>query len=41
MLAQLPAKNHFLSDIIAGAAIGLASGLVAGALIPPQDRTEA
>lgn len=38
MLAQLPAKNHFLSDIVAGAAIGLLAGLLAGALIPPFDR---
>ena len=38
MLAQLPAKNHFLSDIAAGAAIGLLSGLLAELLIPRTER---
>lgn len=38
MAAQLPARNHFLSDVVAGAAAGLASALIAGALIPPFER---
>ena len=37
MLAQLPSKNHFLTDIAAGAAIGLLAGGIARLLIPPQD----
>ena len=37
MLAQLPSKNHFLSDVAAGAAIGLLAGGIARWLIPPQD----
>lgn len=37
MLAQLPAKNHFLSDVAAGAAIGLASAWIAQKLIPAFD----
>ena len=37
MLAQLPSKNHFLSDVVAGAAIGLMAGGIARWLIPPQD----
>ena len=36
MLAQLPSKNHFLSDVAAGAAIGLLAGGIARWLIPPQ-----
>lgn len=35
MLAQLPSKNHFLSDVLVGAAIGLLSALAAQKLIPP------
>lgn len=35
MLAQLPSKNHFLSDVLAGAAIGLITGLAARKLVPP------
>ena len=38
MLAQLPSKNHFLSDVAAGAAIGLLAGGIARWLIPPQDQ---
>ena len=37
MLAQLPSKNHFLSDVLAGAAIGLLAAVIARALIPPFD----
>ncbi len=37
MLAQLPSKNHFLSDVAAGAAIGLASAAIARLLIPRID----
>ena len=37
MLAQLPSKNHFLSDVAAGAVIGLMAGGIARWLIPPQD----
>ncbi|RST31703.1 phosphatase PAP2 family protein [Sphingomonas ginkgonis] len=32
--AQLPSKNHFLSDVVAGAAIGAASAALACSLIP-------
>ena len=35
LLAQLPTKNHFLSDVVAGAAIGVLAGVIANALIPP------
>ena len=38
MSAQLPSKNHFLSDIVAGATIGLLSAAIASALIPRLDR---
>lgn len=31
--AQLPSKNHFLSDVIAGAAIGIASEIAVSALM--------
>ena len=34
MLAQLPSKNHFLSDVVAGAAIGVLAAFIADALIP-------
>lgn len=37
MLAQLPSKNHFVTDLVAGAAIGLLAGGIAYLLIPPQD----
>ena len=33
MLAQLPSRNHFLTDVLAGAAIGAGAGLAAGLLI--------
>lgn len=38
MVAQLPSKNHFLTDIAAGAAIGVLAGGIARLLIPPQDQ---
>ena len=34
LLAQLPTKNHFLSDVVAGAAIGALAAVIADALIP-------
>ena len=36
--AQLPSRNHYLSDVIVGAGIGLAVTGLARWLIPPQDR---
>jgi len=36
MLAQLPSKNHFLTDVLAGAAVGLVAGGISLLLIPPQ-----
>ena len=36
MAAQLPSRNHFLSDIAAGAAVGLVAGGLARMLVPPQ-----
>ena len=38
MLAQLPSKNHFLSDIIVGATIGFLSAAIATAVIPRLER---
>jgi len=35
MAAQLPSRNHFLSDIAAGAALGLVAGGLARLMIPP------
>ena len=35
MAAQLPSKDHFLSDVLAGAAIGFMSALAAQKLIQP------
>lgn len=40
MAAQLPSRNHFLSDVIAGAAIGLAATAAARLLVPVRDRHE-
>lgn len=37
--AQLPSRNHYMSDIIVGAGIGLAVNGLARWLIPPQERT--
>lgn len=37
--AQLPSRNHFLSDVVAGVGIGLAAAAIARLLIPPVDRT--
>lgn len=34
MFAQLPAKNHFMSDVIGGAALGVAAAMVAESMIP-------
>lgn len=36
MAAQLPSRNHFLTDIAAGAALGLVAGGLARLLVPPQ-----
>lgn len=36
--AQLPSRNHYLSDIIVGAGIGVVVGGLARWLIPPQPR---
>ncbi len=36
MAAQLPSRNHFLTDIAAGAAVGLVAGGLARLLVPPQ-----
>ncbi len=33
--AQLPSRNHFLTDVLAGSAIGLASFAIARVLLPP------
>lgn len=38
MLAQLPSKNHFLSDVVAGAGIGTLAALVAQLLVPPFEK---
>ena len=37
--AQLPSKNHFLSDVLVGSGIGLAAAALARILIPPTMRT--
>ena len=37
--AQLPSRNHYLSDVVVGAGIGLAVTGLARWLIPPLDRT--
>ena len=36
MVAQLPSRNHFLSDVAAGAAIGLAGMALARMILPPN-----
>ncbi len=36
--AQLPARNHYLSDVAVGSAIGLAAFAFARLLLPPLDR---
>ena len=36
--AQLPSKNHFLSDVLVGAGIGLAAAAIARLLIPPIEK---
>ncbi len=38
--AQLPSRNHYLTDVVAGAAIGLIVAGLARRLVPPYDRTE-
>ena len=38
MAAQLPSRNHFLSDVAAGAAIGLAGFALARLILPPVER---
>ncbi|MDQ3077651.1 MAG: phosphatase PAP2 family protein [Pseudomonadota bacterium] len=40
MSAQLPSRNHFLTDVIAGAAIGFAATAAARLLIPAHDRAD-
>lgn len=35
--AQLPSKNHFLSDVVVGAGLGLLAAGIAKLLIPPID----
>jgi undecaprenyl-diphosphatase len=40
-LAQLPSRNHFLTDVVAGAAIGTGAGLAASLLIPQTSPTAA
>ncbi len=40
MGAQLPSRNHFLTDVVAGAAVGLAATVAARLLVPAQDRLE-
>lgn len=34
--AQLPSKNHFLSDVLVGAVLGVAAAAIARLLIPPR-----
>lgn len=36
--AQLPSKNHFLSDVLVGAALGVVAAGIARALLPPTDQ---
>jgi membrane-associated phospholipid phosphatase len=38
--AQLPSRNHYLSDVVVGAGIGLVVAGLARLLIPPLDRSE-
>lgn len=38
--AQPASRNHYVSDVLAGVAIGLAAGLVARLLVPPFDETQ-
>jgi membrane-associated phospholipid phosphatase len=38
--AQLPSRNHFLSDVAAGSAIGIAGFALARWLLPPIDRDQ-
>ena len=38
--AQLPSRNHYLSDVVVGAAIGIAVAGFARLLIPPPGRVE-
>jgi len=38
--AQLPSRNHFLSDVVVGAGIGLAVAGLARLLIPPLERPQ-
>ena len=37
-VAQLPSKNHFLSDVLVGAGVGLVAAGIARLLIPPINR---
>lgn len=39
--AQPPSRNHYLSDVIVGAGIGLAVAALARRLVPPQDELTA
>jgi membrane-associated phospholipid phosphatase len=36
--AQVPSRNHFLSDVVVGAGIGFAAAALAHLLIPPSSR---
>jgi membrane-associated phospholipid phosphatase len=38
--AQVPSRNHYLSDVVVGAAIGLIVAGLARGLIPPHDRID-
>ena len=39
--AQPPSRNHYLSDVVVGAGIGIGVAAIARWLIPPQDELEA
>ena len=36
--AQLPSKNHFLSDVLVGTGLGLAAAAIARMIIPPMEK---
>ena len=40
MAAQLPSRNHFLSDVAVGAALGVVAGGASRLLIPAQERIQ-
>ncbi|MES2903120.1 MAG: phosphatase PAP2 family protein [Pseudomonadota bacterium] len=37
--AQLPSKNHFMSDVVVGAILGLAAAGIARVMIPPIEKS--